>query len=384
MDGTLFALDAQTGKEKWSFKADGAIAVTPAVIGNAVYFGDFAGNIYTLDIKTGKPLFPAMNVGGPIYSSPVAVTENGLIKVYIGSNVGKLYGFNGTTGELLFPPFDTQGSAIISNPAYYQGTVFFAAENMMAYALDGTTGKLRWSNKLDGESNRGDHPIVIPKSNTVLFHTVPRFGNTGMGLKDLFFVYEVSGHGGRPKRALGDLLPDYQSQVKKYPGTKSVYLFSVSTGDEVTQFSADGKPLSMIPLNIWYANGQNFPVVLDQKDLLFAAFGGYISLDTTTGVFTIAYDSQPIRGDEYTGITVADNWLYGAFASNIGRLRLSDSKLEQLHGCRDCGDNYPPMDPFSGAHWWGYTGDGYTDMGGYMVIAEGHAYLSINGWLYGF
>jgi outer membrane protein assembly factor BamB len=317
------------------------------------------------------------------------ISENGVTKVFFGSNDGKFYGLNGVSGASLFSPVDT-GAVIYSNPAYYNQTVFFASENMNGYAINTATGQIRWQKKLSGESNRGDHPVVLTASNTVLFYSVPRFGSTGMGLKDRWCPYGLTGGVaavGCSEQALGDLLTNYQSKVVADPMSRSMYLFDISTGSEVTSFTAEGKSLTMIPLNLWYSNGQNFPLVLNSKDLLFGAFGGYIQLDTVSRTFTTALNYQPVRGDEYTGGSIADSWLYGGFLSNIARVKLTDKTRQQLHGCKDCGDP-PPYKPFdqspSTYHWNGYTGDGQTDFGSFFIVGSGGAYWFSNGWLYAF
>src|SRR5882757_2712858 len=38
----------------WTFTTGGSVSATPAVAGNAVYFPDWAGNLYALEKKTGQ------------------------------------------------------------------------------------------------------------------------------------------------------------------------------------------------------------------------------------------------------------------------------------------------------------------------------------------
>lgn len=46
----LLALDSKTGKELFSFRTSGYVYSTPAISGNTIYFGDFTGNFFALDI----------------------------------------------------------------------------------------------------------------------------------------------------------------------------------------------------------------------------------------------------------------------------------------------------------------------------------------------
>lgn len=52
-DSFLFlALDANTGKEKFRFKANGYIFSSPAIAGSTAYFGDFTGKLFALDLNS--------------------------------------------------------------------------------------------------------------------------------------------------------------------------------------------------------------------------------------------------------------------------------------------------------------------------------------------
>ena len=46
----LLALDAKTGKEKYRFKGNGYVYSSPAIAGNTIYFGDFSGNFFDLNL----------------------------------------------------------------------------------------------------------------------------------------------------------------------------------------------------------------------------------------------------------------------------------------------------------------------------------------------
>ena len=46
----LLALDAKTGAEKYRLKANGYVYTSPAIAGNTIYFGDFTGNFFSLDL----------------------------------------------------------------------------------------------------------------------------------------------------------------------------------------------------------------------------------------------------------------------------------------------------------------------------------------------
>ena len=60
-NGTVYALDADSGCTYWSFKADGGVRSAPSVgrAGNrdVVYFGDLKANVFALDAATGQQIW---------------------------------------------------------------------------------------------------------------------------------------------------------------------------------------------------------------------------------------------------------------------------------------------------------------------------------------
>jgi len=57
-DKKVYALDAKTGVEKWSFTTGGQVDASPVVVGERVYVGclNDEGTFYVLDLKTGKKI----------------------------------------------------------------------------------------------------------------------------------------------------------------------------------------------------------------------------------------------------------------------------------------------------------------------------------------
>ncbi len=93
-DLLLQALDINTGIEKWRFKAQSAIFSSIAIAGNMLYFNDvnFSGTLHAVNSNTGieKWAFP---IGCRSFSTPVVC--NGII--YCAAEDGMLYALQGRT-----------------------------------------------------------------------------------------------------------------------------------------------------------------------------------------------------------------------------------------------------------------------------------------------
>jgi eukaryotic-like serine/threonine-protein kinase len=69
--GFLAALDAQSGKEVWRLDAGDYVSCQPLVAGDTVYFGSSDFNVYALDAKTGRSKW-TIRTDGQIYKLRLA------------------------------------------------------------------------------------------------------------------------------------------------------------------------------------------------------------------------------------------------------------------------------------------------------------------------
>jgi outer membrane protein assembly factor BamB len=137
-DGNLYALSAATGHLRWSYDTRYAVESTPAVADGTVYFGSWDQKVFALSAATGR-LRWSFSAQGAVVSSP-AVADG---TVYVGSFDDKLYALDAADGHLRWSY--TTGSPIFSSPAVAGGTVYIGSEDHKVYALDATSGRLRWS-----------------------------------------------------------------------------------------------------------------------------------------------------------------------------------------------------------------------------------------------
>jgi len=85
-EGTLHALDLQTGKKIWAAKVDGGFLASPAVKGDALLLGDYNGMVYCFDVATGKERW-RFETEGEISAGLAFYEDN----VLVPSQDGKLY-----------------------------------------------------------------------------------------------------------------------------------------------------------------------------------------------------------------------------------------------------------------------------------------------------
>ena len=103
LNGTLYAIDAQTGKQKWTYQVEGHIKASPAIHNGVVYFGDGDGIFHAVDINTQEAKWQ-FTTEGEIISSANVVGD----RVLFGSYDGFLYCLNRGNGELVWK-LETEG-----------------------------------------------------------------------------------------------------------------------------------------------------------------------------------------------------------------------------------------------------------------------------------
>ena len=118
--GEVLALDLQTGKLRWKYKAgEGIGESSPAVANGVVYIGDLDGTIHAINAADGKPRWK-LKTAGEIKSSPVVVSG----KVLIGSYDGNLYAVDAAKGELAWQ-YKTKAQ-VHATPAVANGLAFIS------------------------------------------------------------------------------------------------------------------------------------------------------------------------------------------------------------------------------------------------------------------
>lgn len=132
-DGNLYALDLDSGQEKWRFKTDGAVHVRPALAEGLICVGSGDHNLYCLEAESGKERW-RFKTGGQVFSSPT--TDSGV--VYFGSADNYVYAVSLATGQLSWK-FEAKGP-VFSSPVVVDGTVCVGSDDGRLYVLSVAEG----------------------------------------------------------------------------------------------------------------------------------------------------------------------------------------------------------------------------------------------------
>jgi len=138
VDNKVYSLDISTGKEKWTFFAEGPVRFSPTVYNNRVYFGSDDGYVYCLKAKSGKLVW----------------------KYRPGPKANKILG----SGRMvsLWP---VRTSVLVEDGTVYFGAGVFPYDGLYICALDAKNGSVIWKNdNLDDDVFDLQYGGVSPQS----------------------------------------------------------------------------------------------------------------------------------------------------------------------------------------------------------------------------
>lgn len=297
-NGTLYALNAQSGTVNWKYSWTGNISSSPAAVDGMVYIGytwnGKAGYLDGVNI-TGYHVWRAQNdVGG--YSSSCTVV-NGV--VYLGCNDGRVYAESASTGAVAWYSF--VGGNIFSSPAVVDGIVYIGSENGYLYSLNASTGKVIWKFYTDN----------------AIFASPAVEGNTVYINSDNGTLYAIDTSNGnelwRACFGTGDHADDSPAVAygMVYVGSRNgYYAFNSSTGQQIWFFTSPysarqytGYVYSSPAVAdgvVYFGSSDNYLFALD-------AFTGQMVWSYKTGDFLFA---SPAIADGCVYIGSYDGYLY--------------------------------------------------------------------------
>jgi outer membrane protein assembly factor BamB len=173
--GRVYALDAATGRVRWTYQGKGRIKGGITRSGNRLYVGTYDGYLYALRAKTGKVIWRTKSQDrlggrGDFYSTPTVAYG----RVFIGNADGTVYAFGASTGNLLWAR--EVGTYVYTAAAVWRRTVFVGTWDGTFIALDARTGEPRW--RFSAPSGITGAPTVL--AGLVYFSTCGRCGAGGL------------------------------------------------------------------------------------------------------------------------------------------------------------------------------------------------------------
>ncbi|MER7836306.1 serine/threonine-protein kinase [Streptomyces sp. NPDC096040] len=146
----VIALDSATGRVRWHFEAPAVFLSPPAfvpgaaVTGGGIYLADYLGTVYALDATDGRDRWRiATEARASI--EPVLVAAG---HVHVGSGKG-LYTLDAVTGT---PKWRFQaGGDVVGAPVVAEGRIHFGSTDHLLYTLKADDGRLRWKLATGGE-----------------------------------------------------------------------------------------------------------------------------------------------------------------------------------------------------------------------------------------
>jgi eukaryotic-like serine/threonine-protein kinase len=306
-DHFLYALNRNSGAEKWKFKTDGRITSSPAVSDGIVYFTCYDGNAYAVDASTGtqkwkfalsgERRFAATHLHGAVpngesmpdpfdfyLSSPVVA--DGI--VYFGSGDTNVYALDATSGQLKWK-FET-GDVVHASPALADGILYIGSWDSYFYALDAKSGKELWRFKT-GEDAEIHNQVGIQSSAAI------SDGIVYFGCRDSNF-YAVDAATGKERWRFNNkgswvIGSPAVGNGKVYFGTSDTALFyalDAKSGAQLFSLGFHGWPLFSSP-----ALTADRAYLGSHEGKLFA-----IDLNTQKLAWTFATDGSKKNGATYT------------------------------------------------------------------------------------
>ncbi len=136
-NGTLYALDVQTGEKLWSTDGFSQLENSGAVGGDILVAGGYDGRVRALDRHSGEVLW-SFDTLYPVQASPLIVEDH----VFVATDHA-LYALDLATGKLQWQAPTGKEGAYMGAPAYEDG-VIYTTGGTSHLAVDSTNGKELW------------------------------------------------------------------------------------------------------------------------------------------------------------------------------------------------------------------------------------------------
>jgi outer membrane protein assembly factor BamB len=152
-DGSVYALQTNSGDLVWRFKTNGIVHSSPALYNGTIYIGSWDQNLYALDSKTGNEKWKFKTGEDTAYHLLEGIQASPAIHdstVYIGSRDGYFYALDARAGTMKWK-YPVNNSWILTTAAFRDNTVYLGTSDTYQFiALDTKTGKEKFKVQANG------------------------------------------------------------------------------------------------------------------------------------------------------------------------------------------------------------------------------------------
>jgi len=154
-NGSVYALEAESGQPVWSFHTAGEFLNSPAFSDGVLVAGGTDGHLYALDAATGK-LNWSLSIGNGGFAASPVITDGTIL---IGSRAGDFLAVGLSSGRLQWR--GRFNVPIGQTAAVANGKIFVTAEDLRVRCVDAQTGMVMWiSRQLAGQTARDYYPVI--------------------------------------------------------------------------------------------------------------------------------------------------------------------------------------------------------------------------------
>jgi len=198
-DGNVYAIDAATGDERWSFRTGNVVHASPAYADGVVFVGSFDSYLYAIDAASGREKWRFKGGDDPAIHNQVGFQSSPAVAggvVYTGCRDSHLYAIDAATGEEKWR-LHHGGSWVNTSPAVSRGRVIYGTSDTSRYlVVDAATGK----------------PLVEQQGRAYLFSSPTVAGS-------VVFIGVLNGTLEARDFASGELLWEFETEAsKRNPG----------------------------------------------------------------------------------------------------------------------------------------------------------------------